>query len=102
MLLLIGFPGVRLRDDYDEQVASSESDRSLKGQSVKGNRTVSSRIERTVNVSIKIFRVYSRTSAQDISLVIRVDFEIRRVTLQLKNESESSQFIWKDWIDVAM
>ena len=34
--------------------------------------------------------------------IIRVDFESWRVTLQLKNEGESSQFISQDWVDTAM
>ena len=89
MPMLLGVPGVRLRDDYDEQVASSESDGSLKVQSAEGNRTVSSRTERTVYVSVKTYRVYSRTSEQDISLVIRVDFESRSVTLELKTSPKA-------------
>ena len=55
-----------------------------------------------MNVSTKTYRVYTRTSPQDISVVIGVNFESRRVTIQLKNASESSQFIWQDWVDTAM
>ena len=102
MLFLLGFPCVNVDDDHDEQVGSWESDESFNGLSVEGNSAVSSRTERTVNVSIKTCRVYSRTSPQDISVIIRVDFESHRVSLQLKNGSESSQFIWQDWVDTAM
>ena len=102
MLFLLGFPHLELEYDYDNQVVSRESDGNLTGQSAEGSSTVGSRAERTVNVSIKTYRVYSRTSPQDISVVISVDFESWKVTLQLKNESESSQFIWQDWVDTAM
>ena len=102
MLFVLGSPGVELEYDRDNQVVLLESDDSLKGQSVEGNSTVISKTERTINVSIQTHIVYSTTSPQDISVVIRVDFESRRVTLQLKNGSESSQFIWQDWVDTAM
>ena len=93
-------PGVRLEFDYGEQVVSYESDESLKRRSVKRNSTVSSRMERTVNVSTKTVRVHCRTSPQDLSVIIRVDFESWRVSLELKNGSGSSKFVRQDWVDM--
>ena len=55
-----------------------------------------------MNVSIKTTRVYSRTRTEDVSEVIRVDFEISRLILKLKNEIRSSQFMWQDWVDTAL
>ena len=102
MLFQIGFPGVGFYNDYDEQVATSESDGSAKRQSVEGSSTVSSKIDRTMNVSTKTYRVYGRTSLQGMMAIIRFDFESWRVTLQRKNEGESSQFVRHDWVDTAM
>ena len=90
VLLLLGFLDVKMEYDHYDQVVSSEVDGSSKYQKTERNSTVSLRTELTTKISIKTYRVLNKVKPQDVSVIIRVHFESRRVNscrYLLKNSS---------------
>ena len=78
MLLLLDFLDVKIEYHNYDQVASLELDGSLKRQNIEGNSTDSLITEITTNVSIKTYRDFHEVKSQDVSQIIRVDFESLR------------------------
>ncbi len=54
------------------------------------------------DLNIKLWRVWTFISPQDISYIVRFDSDEHEVSLRLQNDSGDTQFIWKDWMDAAM
>ncbi len=98
MLFLFGFPVLSIEELHDFEVGSKENQEERQ----ETNTASSLNMDNSVDVSVEIWRAWTVLAPQDISLMIRVDFTNRTVSLRLRNDSGITQFRWQDWVDAAM
>ncbi len=86
MLFLLGFPCLDMNVDYgaEDTVVSSPG------------------MHSSVHFNVLVWRVSTFLAPQDISVLIRVDSDARKVSLSLKNNSGNECFVWQDWVDAIM
>ncbi len=98
MLFLLGFPLLRIEVLHDSEVGSKENQQ----ERLETSTASSLNRDNSVDASVEIWRVWTVLAPQDISLMLRVDFTNRTVSLRLRNDSGIAQFRWQDWVDAAM
>ncbi len=98
ILFLLGFPLLRMEWVHDSEVCSKEN------QEERQETSTASSLNRdnSVDVSVQIWRVWTVLAPQDISLMLRVDYTNRTLSLRLRNDSGITQSRWQDWVDAAM
>ena len=57
---------------------------------------------RSIDMNVDTWRVWTPLSPQDISLIIRCDSDSGAVSLQMRNDSRDTRFMWQDWVDAGM
>ncbi len=98
MLFMLGFPCLRMEKVQDAEIWVQES----QDKAREGSPSSSSNFDRSVDVSVQVWRVRTALAPQDTSLMIRLDSTNHRVSLRLQTSSDNRRFIWQDWIDAAM
>ncbi len=98
MLFLLGFPFLNMSEVHDGEAGAQENQEQVQEAS---SRPLSNR-HSSLAVSVELWRVWAVPAPQNISLMIRVDFANRTVSLRLRNDSGMAQFLWQDWVDAAM
>ncbi len=98
MLFLLGFPVLRIEVLHDSEVGSKENQQ----ERLETSTASSLNRDNSVDVSVGECRVWTVLAPQDISLMLRVDFTNRTVSLRLRNDSGITEFRWQDWVDAAM
>ncbi len=98
MLFMLGFPLLRVEkvQDAKNHVQPSQDEVRVESVSSSSNR------DRSVDVSVQEWRIWTPLEPEDISLMIRLDLTRQTLSLRLQTNSDDGRFTWQDWVDAAM
>ncbi len=98
MLFILGFPLLEV-----DNIEDSECDRQeTQGKLQEAIALSCSSRQSTIDLSVKVWRVWTCLAPQLLSLIIRHDSDKGIMSLRLENKSGGARFIWQDWVDAAM
>ena len=98
MLFMLGIPLLCVKEVQEAEIAGQENQDGVREE----NALSSSSRDHSVDVSVRLWRLWTALAPQDISVMVRVDLAEGTVSLSLRNRSNDERFIWQDWVDAAM